>query len=147
MSGRRRVLSALAGLLVALAVVACTAPGQVSTLGRRLDVDSQRAATHLGNLDRRTSETSYRTAVTHGASEVFAAHGVRLSRPLKCRSVRSTDRIDTTCSSTTVGGRPVLVRGSSDGIDQPNPEQHYRLSVGGEQVWQGSCLGAGCRLG
>lgn len=147
MNGRRRALSALAGLLVSLAVVACAAPGRVSTLGRRLDVESQRAATNLGDLDRRTSETSYRTAVAHGASRVFAAHGVRLSRPLRCQSVRFGDRIDTTCSGATVDGRPVLVRGSGDEIDQPNPKQHYRLSVGGEPLWQGSCLGAACRVG
>jgi hypothetical protein len=131
-TGRRWALVGL--LLVAL----------IGTTGA--DAEGKRAAAELGNLDRRTSETSYRSAVADGAAEVLDARGFRLSRPLRCHNLWSGDRLDTSCEGTTANGRPVLVLGSSAGIDQPNPQQDYRLSVGGEQVWQGTCLGDGCRV-
>jgi hypothetical protein len=91
------------------------------------------------------SEGSYRNAVADGAAHELASRGIALAGPVRCRlTERSATSLAVACDGRTADGRPVVVTGTADGADTDRPRERYRITVGGRQVLDADCLGAGC---
>jgi hypothetical protein len=131
-------------VLATVSVSGWLARAGVAAVPRDVRAGAQRTTREIAHLDHRTSETSYRAAVADGGARLLARQGRRLQQPLRCASTWTDGRTSITCRGRTTSEEEVILTGTVQGNQRPDPQQSYQLSVDRRQVWQGTCLGENC---
>ncbi len=95
------------------------------------------------------SAASYRNAVERGLEGELAQRGVALAQRPDCRAdgaerISSGEGFTARCAVSTVDGVPVSLEGAVTGAGTPGQRENYRVSLGGPELFQADCLGAGC---